>query len=405
MRRSRLAEARKGNHWSQEHLAHLVGVETSTYRGWEYGTSSPRDSSYRPLAKALGVDLEDLDNDILLRDHEREQKMRADSVADVDRREFLTGTAALATAGAMQAPGRRLGASDVARLRARIQELQALDDQQGGAVALGQAFDHLQQVRRLMHTAAYSGTVGRDLRVLAGEITDMAGWLAYDAGQHDTARRLWTEALCAAQLTENDRLTVLVMTDMSIQATSHGNPREAVELTQAAQRAARPFATPRLLSLLSAREARAHALLGDAKKCHATLWQAEQLLDEGQHPDDQEWLGFWGVADFFHHVALAHTGLGALREAEQARRAALDAVDPAYPRNESLYIVGLAESLIEQGQLDEGAAFASEALRRLPQVSSGRLRSDLRALRPQLAAGSGVPAVEDCLGELTAALP
>lgn len=59
---NRLRELR-GRRFTQEELAEKVGVDTSTYRGWEEGLHRPRPSNVRALCKVLGVREEQLGYD------------------------------------------------------------------------------------------------------------------------------------------------------------------------------------------------------------------------------------------------------------------------------------------------------------------------------------------------------
>lgn len=318
----------------------------------------------------------------------------------VDRRDFLFGAAssaaALSASPLLPVAGARLGAGDVARIRTLLASLYAADDAGGGAATFERALNHAATVRRLLNETSYRSTVGRDLRVLAGELTEHAAWAAHDLRRHGDARRLWGEALTFANITGSPSLTSIVMAAMSLQAASHGAGREAVELAQAAQRVANAEGSARLLSLLASREARGHALAGDAQASGVALARAESLLeeDDGSGP---EWLAFWGPADFHCAVGSAHMDLGAARAAERAFRSAIAVTPEHYARNRALYGGYLAEAFIAQGAIEEAADAATSAM---SGVSSGRLRSKMLALRPAFEPHAAKPVVGVCLDRL-----
>lgn len=411
------AALRLARGWSQKRAADewcerwpddpVTSKHLSWWECWPVSGHAPSLMTLGRLAELYECDLTDLVADVSryrrLDDHAHD-----DTGEPVNRRGFLGGAGSVAALNMLPVHPEttRLAGSDVARLRARVEALRALDAEHGAGVAYNHALDLMRHIRRLIDEASYGVTVGRDLRTVAGEATSLAGWLAYDADRHQTARRLWTEALYIANVTENDGLSTYVMACMCQQAATRGDGREAVELAQATQRVARPFATPRLLSLLTTREARGHALRGDARACDAALWNAEQLLDEGEDDDEGSFaFAFWGPADFHCLAAEARTALGEPHEAERAQRAALESVNPGYPRNEALYLIRLADSLIAQSKVEEGATVASQALDRLPQLSSARLQRYVRALHPQIEAHASVPAAQAYLHQVSETLP
>src|SRR5829696_8560539 len=66
---------------------------------------------------------------------------------------------------------------------------------------------------RLVRTAA--GPAGA---CPSRESAEHAAWLSFDSGRQDAAHRLFTEALAAAQLADDDALSVQVLAGMSLQA-------------------------------------------------------------------------------------------------------------------------------------------------------------------------------------------
>lgn len=53
----RIADAREIKGASLEQMAHMTGVTTETFRGWEVGASEPRPSKMQMLAGVLGVSM------------------------------------------------------------------------------------------------------------------------------------------------------------------------------------------------------------------------------------------------------------------------------------------------------------------------------------------------------------
>jgi tetratricopeptide (TPR) repeat protein len=304
---------------------------------------------------------------------------------DVDRREFLTGAAGLiASAAVPGAPTQRLGQSDVERLRENLTYLRKLDDQHGSGAVRAMTTRTFRRLRGLVEQARYDDATGQQLRALVGETASRIGWLDFDAGRHDDARRWHLEALSWARLADADSVSVGALAAMSRLAADDRQPRQAIDLAQAAQRTAGRAGTPRLRSMLAAREALGHAGSGDAANAHAALRRASAHTDTG-HAGDPVWLAFYGSADFAAHEQRAALMLGDLTAAEDAARTAHALDDPvAFPRNYALGLIELADVLAQRGEVDESATLATQAVGVASELESGRVTRGLREVARRL---------------------
>lgn len=306
---------------------------------------------------------------------------------DVNRIEFLglvAGTAAGSVLG-REPERRQLGMRDVRTLRSDLRKLYELDDQHGGGDVYSLAAHTAGTVRRTIDHASYREPAGRALWSMVGELTEHVGWLAYDSNRQDEARRWWLEALHVSRLLDDSRVETVVMASMSLQASRRGTGREAVDLARAAQKAARHWGTPRLRSLLFAREALGHARARDAAATHRTLRRATVELDRGGNDEDPLWLDFYDQADLSWHEMLAALDRQDLAAAEQAIRTALAAVASSFPRNHALYLAALADVVVARGRIDEGLQVASRAVSRASDLGSRRVDLEVDAVRRRLA--------------------
>jgi tetratricopeptide (TPR) repeat protein len=311
---------------------------------------------------------------------------------DVKRREFLTGAAGLVASAAMPAlPAPRLGQSDVARLRQTLADLRRLDDQHGSAAVHAMTLRTFQRLRQLVERARYDHATGCELRALTGEAASRIGWLEFDAGRHDDARRWLLEALQWAHLADAESASVGAMASMARLAADEHQPRQAIDLAQAAQRRAD---TPRLRSMLAAREALGHAGAGDSTSAHTALRRARAHV-ETRRDDDPLWLDFWALDDLASHEHRVALMLGDTAAAEEAARIALARGDPvAYPRNHALDLVNLADVLAQLGEVDESAAVATRAAVAAADLESGRVTRELRDVAGRLGPHRGQPDVD-----------
>lgn len=303
---------------------------------------------------------------------------------DVNRREFLTSAAGFMMVTAALPTPTRLGSSDVMRLRDSITHLYELDDQYGAGPIYTVTARTFQRLRSHVEHASYSTATGQELQELVGLTAQHAGWLAFDADRNEDAQRWWLEAMKWSRLAESDSVGVLAMASMAVQASEQHRPREAIDLATAAQSTARCTATPRLKSVLLAREALGHAIAGNATSAHAALRRARGLIDQA-HDDDPSWIALAGPANFASHECRVALALNDVSAAVDAARTALALNHPVgYPRNHALYLIRLADALVKRREIDEATAVAKQATVAAAALDSARVRQTLHGLTQSL---------------------
>ncbi|MBV7697640.1 hypothetical protein [Streptomyces sp. TRM70350] len=280
----------------------------------------------------------------------------------------------------------RIGTDAVTDLRTGLANLYGLDDRYGGAIVGPLAAAHLARVDRLIKTGTYPETIGRQLRLIAGETAEHVGWLAFDAGDSAAARRSWAKAQKRAEELGDASLAVLVMASTSLLSLREGNPREALNLARRASERAKPWAPPTLLSILATREARALATLGDHTAARTTLAHAVHLYEQDRATRPApEWTTFHGPAELCHAQAHLFTEMGHHGAAVDWLRRSLERHEASYARNEALGRGALASALVRSGEAEEAAHHIRKGQALLTEVSSGRARLALSAAREELA--------------------
>jgi hypothetical protein len=325
---------------------------------------------------------------------------------NVDRRTFVAdsiGVAAGLAVGPRESTGlpEAVGVAHLLELREGLRSLYTLDDAYGGGDVRSLAVRHVRRVRRIINTSSYPDTIGRQLQLLAGETAEHCAWLYYDADQQDTARRYWGEALTTATMLHDAGLQVLVLVSLSMQASYEDRPRDGYDLARAAHSLAVPFGSSVLLSLIAAREARALALMKDQSTARKRLADSMRMVDRSDSgrpaPD---WAAFHGHAELDYAQGLLYSDTGHHKAAVPFLRAALAHQDRSYGRNRALYRMTLARSLIQAGEVDEGAAEAVASLTHLEEVESGRVNRRVTEVRNLLRSVDAV-CVRDAVEELT----
>ncbi|WP_064674678.1 hypothetical protein, partial [Streptomyces albus] len=192
--------------------------------------------------------------------------------SDVGRRDFLTGSTVAASAlvepsrdwlitqpdhQVARNSGARVGPSDVAAVRSMTEALSELDHRYGSGHLRPVVVHYLNSVVSGLLAGSYREAVGRSLFAAVARLTELAGYMAVDTGQHGLAQRYYIQSLRLAQAAGDRAYGGYVLAaGMSHLAASLGNPREIAQLARAAQEGARGRATPRAEAMFHAAEAR-----------------------------------------------------------------------------------------------------------------------------------------------------
>ena len=321
---------------------------------------------------------------------------------DVDRRSF--GGFAASVAAAVVLPEvtvpPRATSAHVRYLRTCTDSLWNRDQALGGAALLRQALRQWHRARRMLDESSYTEQSGRELMKATGEMAVCVGWLSFDGGNQALARHLYSEALLLADQGDDQALAAKAFGQMSQQAVQlarearPGLAREAVRLSERAAELARRDPTPRLHALIAARQAIAHAALGDNQGFNTAITRAWRELDRGWTEEDPVWLHFVIPAEITVHEAKGRTYLGDQDAALGLYQHSLE--NPGLSRrNRASYHAQFAAALASSG---DAARAVDEGLAVLPAleetVASPRV---LRDLRPVRSAAEQVGAQEFCV--------
>ncbi|MFF1765180.1 hypothetical protein [Streptomyces sp. NPDC058249] len=313
--------------------------------------------------------------------------------SDVQRRAFMTGGTATVAAASLgpfavafgspaAAANRRVhraGTSEAGALEEAVRKIRLLDDRHGADGLYRRAAAPLRTAYALLDAGTTRQATVDRLYAGAGELAISVGWLAHDSGRFDDARSHYAEALATARMSGDPGLEAHAFCNTAFLARDAGRPREAVRAAQAAQRAARPLGSPRLLSLLALREAGGWAGLADRAGCEQALARAQALYQRGPSETDPEWMTFYGEAELEGLEAQCWSTLGDWpRAARHAHRAA-ELQDPHFTRNIALYTAELADDLARGGRPDEAALAGLRVLDLLGEVQSSRIQTMLAA--------------------------
>jgi tetratricopeptide (TPR) repeat protein len=364
-------------------------VDRSTIARWEGGETEPQPWIRPRLAKVLQVSFEQL-GDLLI---ETSQVVAETDMERLDSR--LTSTAFQLVpvgTGALNDPD-----------AAAIQAFRSADLQVGGG--------HLYaSVVRYLHTDVAPRLFGTDgsadngaVFTAAGALTEMAGWMAHDAGRDDAAKQHFGRALALVRVGGDQQLSAHVLGSMS----HLGKPDEATQLARQGHAVlgvgrVNPGLEARLLAL----EARGVAgqKSKDSAVCTQLLTRAEQALTELPDGTPSPWVSRFDEGSLASEAARCMRQLGDLSEAQRQAERVITLRPSHRTRSRAFGQLALTAVLVAKGKPDEACGIAHDVLTATQSLGSYMVILQLLELRQVLQAYRLNPVVANFLSSLEATL-
>lgn len=271
--------------------------------------------------------------------------------------------------------GRRVGAGLVSELEARVVELRHLDDVVGGGDLLPAVHRELANARALVASVSCDESTGQRLLTVVGELAQLAGWVASDAGRHLEAQRLYLDGVSAARAAGNRGLAGQLLSSLSYQVANVGDPADAVLLARSAVKGTEG-ATPVVRALLWERVAWASARSRDREGALRAL-DAVDAEHERRSPgvSEPEWVYWLNRAEIDVMAGRCLIELGDPVAAEPLLSAAIAGYQAEHAREVALYRTWLAESYARAGVLDAARETIIDARRAAEEINSARLHA------------------------------
>ncbi|MEU6403726.1 transcriptional regulator [Streptomyces sp. NPDC046985] len=225
---------------------------------------------------------------------------------ELDRRELVIATTAAvaavlaqwATAEAAPAAasgGRRIGVAVADRFDSRLGELRHLDDDLGSDHVYDAARAESRLITRLLRDNSYTEETGRRLHACAAEASRLAGWCAFDSGRSAAAERHFVASLRAAAGSGDRTAGATALAFWANVRYSHRrpDPRGALGLIDGALADRANIASPRVLTMLHIRQARAYSIAQEPVAAYRAVDAALAAYDGGAPPDEDLESMYW----------------------------------------------------------------------------------------------------------------
>jgi transcriptional regulator with XRE-family HTH domain/tetratricopeptide (TPR) repeat protein len=291
--------------------------------------------------------------------------------------------------------GRRINAGMVAKLERRVHQLRLLDDHLSGPQTYEVVSAELDATAVLVREGRYTTPVGRALLAAVSELCQIAGWIASDAGRHGDARRHYLAGVRASHAAGDGPGAASNLSSLAYQEANVGSVDQARELATAAVDGAGP-ASATVRALLLERLAWAHARAGDPEATARTLDEVDDQFAARRPGEDPIWVYWMSLEEIDVMRGRCWTQLHRPLRAVPALEGAISRY-PDMPREVSLYLTWLAESLIQAGEVDQAAATATRALVLARRSGSARAAARVAGVRRTLRRrrGAAVEAFEE----------
>lgn len=271
------------------------------------------------------------------------------------------------------ASGRRVGAGLAAEMERRVIELRHLDDVIGGVDLLPLVSKELADAHKVVNEASYTEETGRRLLTVVGELAQLAGWVASDAGHDVEAQRVYLSGVSAARAANDQALAGQLLSSASYQIANVGDPADAALLARSAVTGAGP-ATPTVRALLLERVAWATARARDRDGARRALDAVDDAYGErSQGIDEPEWVYWLDRKEIDVMAGRCLIELGDPVNAEPLLSNAIAGYAPGHAREIALYQTWLAESYARAGVVDAARSTITRARKTAHNVPSARL--------------------------------
>ncbi|WP_326613310.1 helix-turn-helix domain-containing protein [Streptomyces scopuliridis] len=380
---------RTAKRWSQQRLAveicRAVGVPVDSFtRGdiyrYERGKRTPRD--WLPaLALALGVPLEEF-----------EAALATQSVAPQTVDDFLPEGEPLAPLRTKQ--GGRLGMGDVEGLAGRIHGLCLADDVLAGGDLIGPALRELRSAVKLYREGSHTEEIGNALLSQIGELAQIAGFIAADAGRRDEAQRIYQLGLSAAKQADAETLVGNLAGSLAYMWSNNGEAAKAVQLATAGLADGAP---PKARALTLDRLAWAHTQAHEPQPAMRALAQAREALDQSDGEESPPYLYWVSHDELTVMESRVYTELHKPLRAVPILQKVLSRYDVTRTRELALYSSWLAIAYADANEPEESAATAARVISMSGDIASERITDRIQTVVERLQEFAEVPEVREVL--------
>ncbi|WP_245567539.1 XRE family transcriptional regulator [Nocardia vinacea] len=279
-------------------------------------------------------------------------------------------------------PIRRVGTTEVIDIQTATRTIASAENLRGGGAISLVAGRQLGRFVRLFDGKASPGT-RRALLEAIGNFGSVAGYAAFDIGDHAAAERRFRLALWCADTAGSWELRASTIADMARKMAYVGNPDGGLSLIELAQvRSDRLSATTR--AMLSALRAQYFAAMERPDDALSEVARADEYFAQRSPAPDAPWLCFYDEAEHLGSTGKALIPIARARHrielAAHRIRQAVELQAAEYPRSQTFSLTRLATLTMQLGDPKEAVALGTRAATQASQFDSHRIQKELQRL-------------------------
>ncbi|WP_040866978.1 hypothetical protein [Nocardia exalbida] len=381
MGRAELAEAVNAYIWRQH--GQRRELDARTIARYERGAVRWPNGLYREAFRAI---LQATDSELgFIPDRRRREAAQADSTLAINLfSPFDPGIGPADYIGRYSdnKPIGRVGRTEVIDVQTATRTIASAENLRGGGSISLVAGRQLGCFIRLLDGKASPGT-RRALLEAIGNFGSVAGYAAFDIGDHTAAERRFRLALWCADTAGSWELRASALADMARKMAYIGNADGGLSLIELAQvRSDRLSATTR--AMLSALRAQYLAAMKRPDEALFEVARADEYFAQRSPATDAPWLCFYDEAEHLGStgkalIPIAHTRHRIELAAPRIRQAVeLQAAE--YPRSQTFSLTRLATLTMQLGDPKEAVALGIRAATQAGQLDSHRIHNELQRL-------------------------
>lgn len=257
-----------------------------------------------------------------------------------------------------------------------------LDDERGGDTLLQPLAGFVDRIIPVVDDRPDEGLAG------FGQLCQLAGWLALDAGRAGAARRYLTMAVHAGHETDDPGLAASGLAYLSLQDGYRGRIRSALALAKTALDTTAGCATPLTRTMLANRLARAQAACGNTSATLTSLDYARTAFSQGGSEPEPTWVTYVDEVEVEAQAGACYLELRMPTEARRALTTALGRLSEVTPhrvRDQVHYLCRLAHCCLLECDVEQACHHAGLAVRAAQALGSRRVNDRLLEFHDQLA--------------------
>ncbi|MEU4244247.1 hypothetical protein [Actinoplanes sp. NPDC026619] len=279
---------------------------------------------------------------------------------------------------------RRVAVSDVTRIEAVTVLYRSVDYEHGGG-ALCDDVGRFAEATSALLTHTRADLTRGTLAAAVASARQLAGWTAFDAGQHHDAGRHWLAAERAAQAAADPGLAARIRYCQARQFQHQQHNQDALETLRLARAELAGRATPALLAMLLGAEAASLAALGDYDGATTALDAANARFERIKPEREPDWMAFYDRGELLAQHGRVYRDLARADHDKAAAaiewtQAAIDVFGRQNVRSTVLNEVGLCSALALAGDDDKALAVGAAVVERGRELGSQRVHDRIQNL-------------------------